>query len=326
MIASEASFQFSALIGHEKAQNTLLSAFKSRQLHHGWMFSGPRGIGKFKTAMHFAALLLGANADRMQINPQDHIAHLLMNGSHPDLRVIQRPIDDKGKRKSEIPVVSARELSAFFALRPAMGGWRVAIIDSIDEMNKNASNALLKTLEEPPEKAILIVISHGETSLLSTIRSRCQKLCFSKLPNEEAAAILMRDTDCSRAEADNSLGLVPGRPGKAKDLMTADALSAATAVARLIERKEMTDTKALADLLTSASRSEEAFEAAFMSVYSKVEKSAINAQDGIVAGLWAKVYASVAQTEMETKRLKQDRSQAVSKAISTVQTALRVLN
>ena len=125
------------------------------------------------------------------------MGRLVLAGSHPDLRVIRRPVDDKGKRKSEIPVDSVRELAEFFAMRPAMGGWRVAIIDAVDEMNRHGENAILKTLEEPPNRAVLFLISHGEQLLLPTVRSRCRVLRCGALGEHETMSALAMALACA---------------------------------------------------------------------------------------------------------------------------------
>ena len=164
------------VIGHEDAKRRFLDAASSDKLHHGWMLQGPRGIGKARLALQFAAHLLGASAQGspLSADAENAVGRLIVAGSHPDLRIIRVPIDEKGKAKTEIPVDAVRELAGFFALRPAMGGWRIAIIDAVDELNRFGANAILKTLEEPPPRAVLFLVSHGERAPPPTVRSRCR--------------------------------------------------------------------------------------------------------------------------------------------------------
>lgn len=184
------------LLGQEKAQGGFLEAFNSGRLHHGWLLTGPRGIGKSTLAWTMAKFLIATPsgsdgglfgdapqiAETLEISPDHPVSHRMMAGSEPALFVLRRPYDEKsGKLKSQITVDEVRRLKNFFALSAADGGRRVVIVDSADEMNVNAANALLKVLEEPPADATLILISHQPSALLPTIRSRCRELRLSPL-------------------------------------------------------------------------------------------------------------------------------------------------
>ena len=142
--------------------------------------------------------------------------------------MIRLPVDDKGKQKSEIPVDSVRELSQFFSLRPALGGWRVAIIDAVDELNRFGANAILKTLEEPPARGVLFLISHGEQAILPTIRSRCRVLRCGPL-NEHETLQTLQSAGVEGDRAETVAQLAPGRPGRALQLEGADAIAASEA-------------------------------------------------------------------------------------------------
>src|SRR5262249_8208114 len=150
------------------------------------------------------------------------------------------------KRKSEIPVDSVRELSEFFALRPAMGGWRVAIIDAVDELNRFGANAILKTLEEPPARAVLFLISHGEQMLLPTVRSRCPVLrCGALSETETLQALAAAGLD--QAKAAEVARLAPGRPGRAMQLEGSDAAAASDAVIAALRNLGGSDGRGLHD-------------------------------------------------------------------------------
>jgi DNA polymerase-3 subunit delta' len=199
-------------------------------MHHGWLLRGPRGVGKARLALQFAAFLLGGQSPpELSVDADDKVGRLIIAGSHPDLRIIRVPVDDKGKAKTEIPVDTVRELADFFALRPAMGGWRVAIIDAVDELNRFGANAILKTLEEPPPRAVLFLIAHGERALPPTVRSRCRVLPCGPLSERETIAALEL-AQMPRARAEELAKASPGRPGRALAVQGPDADAASDAI------------------------------------------------------------------------------------------------
>lgn len=216
------------LIGHVASVQRFLDARESRRLHHGWIFQGPSGIGKSILAKRLAGLMLGAAS--MDADASDDTMQLVQSGGHPDLKWIARGLNDKGKLRQDITVEQIRELNQFFQLRPALAGWRVGIIDALDEMNVSGMNALLKTLEEPPNNALLILISHATQPILPTIRSRCQVLRFYPLNEVDTRAVLEQEG----ADTDLALDLAPGRPGYGMALsQTAGAKAVQTARALL---------------------------------------------------------------------------------------------
>ncbi len=176
------------LYGHEAAQAEFLSAFNSGRLHHGWMITGPRGVGKATLAWKLARFLLATpeddggmfapeKPDTLDIDADHPVARRMRALAEPRLFLLRRPWDEKTSRlRQEITVGEVREMKSFFSLSAADGGRRVAIIDAADEMNVAAANALLKLLEEPPANVTLLLISHQPFKLLPTIRSRCREL------------------------------------------------------------------------------------------------------------------------------------------------------
>jgi DNA polymerase-3 subunit delta' len=172
------------LVGHDAAERHILHAVGSGRMPHAWLFCGPRGIGKSTLAHRFARFLLaGESAGGLFGEPSslavdiEHPAIRRMRaGGHADFRRIERSLDDRGRLRRDIVVDDVRDLGEFMHLTPAEGGWRIAVIDAADEMNRNAANALLKVLEEPPRRAALILVAHAPGRLLPTIRSRCRRL------------------------------------------------------------------------------------------------------------------------------------------------------
>ncbi len=193
-----------ALIGQSKAEAAFLEAYNSHRLHHAWLVTGPRGVGKATLAWKLARFLLAEPADdgpsmfgdtaaatSINISDDHPVAHRMAALSEPRLFLMRRAWDDKTKKlKSVITVDEARKLRGFFALSAADGGRRVVIVDTADEMNPNAANALLKLLEEPPERTTMFLISHQPSRLLPTIRSRCRELrCHALSPDDMGLAL-----------------------------------------------------------------------------------------------------------------------------------------
>lgn len=216
------------MIGHDQAEARFLAARSSGRLHHGWIYQGPSGIGKSIFARRIAGLMLGAAAP--DAPETDKTMQLVLSGGHPDLKWVKRGLNDKGKLRQDITVDQIRELNQFFALRPALSGWRVGVVDALDEMNVSGMNALLKTLEEPPTNALLILISHGTQTILPTIRSRCQVLRLYPLTEDDTKTVLKQQDGDTGLAAE----LAHGRPGYGLDLSrTGGAKAVQTARAML---------------------------------------------------------------------------------------------
>jgi DNA polymerase III subunit delta' len=184
------------LHGQDAALALLGRALASGRLAHGWLFMGPPGIGKATLAFRFArALLAGPDAldARLGVPPEHPVFRQIARGAHPDLTVLEAERDPRtGRLRSEITVDAVRAATGSLQMTAAAGGYRVAIVDGAETMNRNAANALLKTLEEPPARSALILVSHRPGSLAATIRSRCAKLRLSPLPDAVVADALAR--------------------------------------------------------------------------------------------------------------------------------------
>jgi len=191
------------LIGQEAAEAEFLRAWQSGRLAHAWLLTGPRGIGKATFAFRIARFVLsGGQApvglfgdpepSSLQMPAEAPIFRRVASGGHADFKLIERGWSDEkqSKRKSEITVDAVREVGAFMSFTPAEGGWRVVIVDAADEMNRNGANAILKILEEPPKRALLLLVSHSPGRLLPTIRSRCRRLALPPLATDLVIRLL----------------------------------------------------------------------------------------------------------------------------------------
>ena len=293
--------------GHCAQRLELKKVVLSGRVHHGWIFEGPRGVGKFRLARSFAELLLAQG----QASERSH-----GGDAHPDLRIIQRPIDDKGKQKAEIPVELIRkDVVDFFSLRPAMGGWRVAIIDSIGELNRFSANALLKTLEEPPPQSAIILISHGDRAVLPTLRSRCRKLRFDRLDTGDALLVL-KAAGLSEAQARAAEALAPGQPGRAILFADDHVQQATRRVRSACETTGGLSARDLTGVLNAGAKSEAAFEACTSSILNYVmdkARSELSTQD---VGRWAELYLFLCNHFADNQSLNMDRSQSIATALS----------
>jgi DNA polymerase-3 subunit delta' len=146
--------------------------------------------------------------------------------SHPDLFHLRRTLNpDSGRIRAKVSVDDVRGLGAFMHMTPAMGEWRVAIVDSADEMNRNSANAVLKVLEEPPPKAVLLIVAHAPGRLLPTIRSRCRRLALRPLPEQVVASLLGEYAPGTKQEERAALArLGEGSIGRALELASAGSL------------------------------------------------------------------------------------------------------
>ncbi len=176
----------STLIGHESVEADLLNAWKANRLPHALLLGGAQGIGKATLAYRLARFVLaGGRSDARDLSiPQDHpVSRQVASLSHPDLLVLRRVKGEDQKNISQvIRVADTRRIASFFGSTSAYGGWRVCIVDAIEEMNAESANAILKMLEEPPARSLFILVSHTPGRLLPTIRSRCRHVTLRVPP------------------------------------------------------------------------------------------------------------------------------------------------
>jgi DNA polymerase-3 subunit delta' len=251
------------LLGHEAAERAFLDAYNQGRLPHAWLVTGPRGVGKATFAFRAARFLLCRGDGRdgglglfgeeegapqnLDVAEGSRVSAQVAAGSHPNLTVLRRALDEKsGKLRTAITVDYVRGLHGLFALTAGAGGWRVAIIDPADEMNRNAANALLKLLEEPPPKSLLILVSHAPGGLLPTIRSRCRQLVLHPVEDRQVADVLGRHRpDLDEADRAAIAGFAGGSPGRALTLASRDGLDLYREMIGLLAALPRTDVRAV---------------------------------------------------------------------------------
>jgi DNA polymerase III subunit delta' len=260
------------LYGHASQESAFLQAFASGRLHHAWMLTGPKGVGKATLAWRLARFLLATPEDdggmfatpppaSLDVPPDHPVARRMLQLAEPRNFLLRRGPNDKETALSQvISVDEVRKMKSFFTLSAADGGRRTAIVDSLDEMNPNAANALLKLLEEPPANVTLFLISHQPARLLPTIRSRCRELRLGPLgPDDLAAALAAAGGSVAPQEATALAELSAGSVGEAFRMTNLDGLALYAALTRLfatLPRLDRPQALALADMAAARGAAE----------------------------------------------------------------------
>lgn len=309
------------LIPDAAAEASFLDAFDKGRLHHAWLLCGVEGSGKATFAYRAARRLLGAAPDPSRgllgTRPDDPVARLVTAQSHPDLLVLERAVEG-GKTKKSISVDQARDLPEFFSKSPSQARYRVAIIDAADDLNLNAANALLKVLEEPPERGVLFLVTHAPGRLLSTLRSRCRRLAFPVWPLHALEDLVRNQTGVSSAEAARIAGMAAGSPGQALALasgatLEADQLAQAWVTAPTVDRAEAL---AVADRFRGA-EGQERFETLMDRLIAAVKVRAL--EEGASGARWAELWSRLSELPDRTAAINLDRGDVLAGALADLQ-------
>lgn len=229
-----------ALLGQEAAVAQFFEALRAGKLHHAWLMTGPKGVGKATMAWKMAAHLITHGAELPEgmadfaNDPHSPATRQLLALSHPQFFLLRRKYDEKaGRLAQNILVDDVRALRQFFQLSAADQGYRVVIIDTVDEMNIAAANALLKILEEPPQRAVILLISHQPSLILPTLRSRCRRLTLGPLSDEMVQRVI-RACDAQTEAHDLVVELAGGSAGEAVRLCQSSGLELFTSIDGLL--------------------------------------------------------------------------------------------
>jgi DNA polymerase III subunit delta' len=243
------------LRGHEQAVQALGEAWRSGRLHHAWLLSGPRGIGKATLAFRFARFLLAGEsagaAETFFVSPDHAVFHRVASGGHADLMTIERGVNEKtGKQRSEIIVDDVRRIGRLVSLTPGEGEWRVIIVDGAEEMNRNAANAILKYLEEPPAQTLFLMVSHAPARLLPTIRSRCRALSLRPLADDLLNELIAGRIAPELDEKERALlaSISEGSPGRAQALAEQGGVALYDSLIGILDRLPNLDIRAVHSL------------------------------------------------------------------------------
>ena len=320
-----------ALEGAQAQEAAFLDALERGRLHHAWLLTGPEGVGKATFAFRAARRLLGAAPDPnhglLGARMTDPVVRQIAARSHPDLLVLERFTED-GKPRKVIPVDEARQLSAFFSQTPATAPYRVAIVDAADDLNVNAANAILKTLEEPPPRGVLLLVSHAPGRLLPTIRSRCRRLAFTAPGEAITAEFVETRTGLSPEQSHRLAKMAGGAPGLALRLAAADALSAddeAHEILRNLPRFDDGALLALADRFRGP-EGQGRFNLLIERIADQIRAMATNqAMTGEGEGLdrWSQAWERLMQLPDQTEGLNLDRADAFWTAMRELRAAAR---
>lgn len=232
-----------ALYGQEAAEARFLEALGSGRLPHAWLIGGPRGVGKATLAWRIARhLLAGGRGGTLAMAPGDPVFAQVAALGSPRVFLCRRPWDAKARRlRTAITVDEVRALKGFFQLSATDGGWRVAIVDAADEMTDAAANALLKILEEPPARAVLLLVCHRPARLLPTLRSRCRHLVCAPLGAEALEQALRQAGHPLSDDAAVLADLAGGSVGAAIGLIAQDGLALYGGIVALIAQAPALD-------------------------------------------------------------------------------------
>ncbi|MBV9955292.1 MAG: DNA polymerase III subunit delta' [Pseudolabrys sp.] len=304
-----------ALFGHADAERTLLESYRSGRIPHAWLIGGAQGVGKATLAYRMARFVLAhpdpaagvvQQASSLEVDPDNSAARRIAAEAHPGLLVVKRELNEKtDKLFTEIRVDDVRRAVPFFGSTAGEGDWRVAIVDSVDELNRAGANALLKILEEPPERALLFLISHAPGRVLPTIRSRCRLLSLRPLDASEVAQAVAVATHAEAGEAaiDEVSKLAEGSVARALALLNGPALALRKQVIDLLAQLPEPDPRALHSLGDALAGTEPQKLAAFLDVVNGWLASRLRAGSADTSGMarvaeaWERINQSARDVE-----------------------------
>ncbi len=263
------------LFGHHEAEQTLLEAYRGGRIPHAWLMSGAQGIGKATLAYRMARFVLAhrdprapqvQGATSLAVDPSHPVSRQVASGAHGGLLVLERTVNEKGVLPTFVSVAETRKTVAFFGSTAAVDGWRVCIVDTVDEMNANAANALLKVLEEPPQRSLFLLVTSSPARLLPTIQSRCRKLALRPLAIDDVvrAAALAGGFEESDPVLEEAAAAAEGSVSRALNLLGGGALKLHQRTAALLDTLPHVDPRELHALGDALGGSDRAVLAAFV--------------------------------------------------------------
>jgi DNA polymerase III subunit delta' len=301
------------------------AALERGRLHHAWLVTGAQGSGKASFAYRAARRLLGARPAAahgpLGAAPGDPVSRMIAAQSHPDLLVLERHVEGQPARRN-IPVDEARRLPEFFSKAPALAPYRVAIIDAADDLNVNAANAVLKTLEEPSGRGVVFLVSHAPGRLLTTIRSRCRRLPFEPWPETDLQAFAIARLRLADEESLRLARMARGAPGRLLTLDAQGALELEAVAAGLLAGGDPSGTLRVADGLRGGEGAQ-AFALLMERLGERLHAGALAAADPGAAEAWASLWRRVAELPGRVEGLNLDRADAFWTLLAELRGAVR---
>ena len=306
-----------ALFGHREAETALLNAYRSGRIPHAWLIGGAAGIGKATLAYRMARFVLAhrdplaadvQRAETLSVDPSDPVARHVAAGAHGGLLTLERSLNDKGVMRTVITVDETRETISFFGSTAAVEGWRVCIVDTVDELNPNAANALLKILEEPPRQSLFLLVSHAPARVLPTILSRCRKLMLRSLATDDVVRAAAQATDIAIDDLalNEAAAAAEGSVARALTLLGGDAAKLRQRTAALLASLPQVDPRELHALGEALPLSDKVALAAFIDsvdrwVSERLRSDDINANAELprlarLAEVWEKINRAARDT------------------------------
>jgi DNA polymerase-3 subunit delta' len=325
-------------VGHAAAERAFLDAYRAGRMPHAWIIGGPEGIGKATLAWRVARFVLAnpdpksasvLRAQTLEVDPASPAARQVAALSSSDVALLRRGWNDKVKKLyTEIRVDDVRAVMRIFQHAAGGSGWRIAIIDSADELNRNAANALLKLIEEPPGRSLFLLIAHRPGRILPTIRSRCRLLMLEPLSDEDVArAIEMSGMSFPRAEIDAAAKRAEGSVKEARRLLQGDSRKLDSKVQEMLAQLpdlDWRDVHALGDAVHGR-ENEAAYESVMASVFAFLDRAVREGSSCGPARLapYAEAWEKALEGSRETEILNLDKRPLILSIFADLAAAVR---
>jgi DNA polymerase-3 subunit delta' len=326
------------LFGHAEAEQTLLEAYRGGRIPHAWLIGGENGIGKATLAYRMARFVLAhpdpdvstvRDARSLAVVADHPVTRRIAGQAHGDLLTLERVVNEKtGKLFTVTRVEDVRRTVPFFGSTAGEGGWRIAVVDPLEDLNRAGENALLKVLEEPPPRALLLLISHAPGRVLPTIRSRCRTVILRPLNAEDIARAMKAAVGegASNDEIQAAASAADGSVGRALRLLEGDALELRQHVIDLLSRLPAVDARSLHMLGEKIAGTQTETLAAFMDAVNVWLSARLKggSQEGQTLARIAEVWTAVNNAAREAEAYNLDRKPLVFSIFGKLADAARV--
>jgi DNA polymerase III subunit delta' len=325
-------------VGHAAAQRAFLDAYRTGRMPHAWIIGGPEGVGKATLAWRVARFLLAnpdprsasvQRAETLDVDPASPAARQIAALSSSDIALLRRQWNEKVKKLyTEIRVEEVRAAMRIFQHAAGGNGWRIAIIDSADELNRNAANALLKMIEEPPPRSLFLLIAHRPGRILPTIKSRCRLLMLAPLSDQQVVqALVGLHPGHSMADIQSAARRAGGSVKDALRLLEGDSSEFDADTRKLLERLPEIDWRHVHTLgdAVAGRDNETAYESLMANVFAYLDRCV---RDGAASGPahlqpYAEAWEKILDAASETEALNLDKRPLILSIFAHLEAAAR---